>query len=138
MDSVAVDAIVREAGLPQVAFEVAVAIAPRLRSIPVPRPVRFLGFVDVLSGQPSRDDPRPSGEVDFTLFDDEQGEIRARGILDADNYATAAAAYLVSEVVAFKGTLRRLPRISRVDNITNFEQVEFDDEAPEDGRASAS
>jgi hypothetical protein len=128
----------RHVQLPQVVFEVAEAIAPRLRTAPVPRPARFLGFVDVLSGQPSRDDPRPSGEVDFTLFDDEQGEIRARGILDADDYATAAAAHLASDVVAFKATLRRLPRMSRVDSITDFERVEFEDEAPEDAGASTS
>jgi hypothetical protein len=129
----------RHVQLPQVVFEVAEAIAPRLRTAPVPRPARFLGFVDVLSGQPSRDDPRPSGEVDFTLFDDEQGEIRARGILDADDYATAAAAHLASDVVAFKATLRRLPRMSRVDNITDFKRVEFDEaEAPKDAGASTS
>ncbi len=128
----------RHVQLPQVVFELAEAIAPQLRTSPVPRPARFLGFVDVLSGQPSRDDPRPSGEVDFTLFDDEQGEIRARGILDADDYATAAAAHLVSDVVAFKATLRRLPRMSRVDGITDFERVEFEEEAPEDAAASTS
>lgn len=128
----------RHIQLPQVVFEVAEAIAPRLRTTPVPRPARFLGFVDVLSGQPSRDESRPSGEVDFTLFDDEQGEIRARGILNADDYATAAAAHLASDVVAFKATLRRLPRVSRVDNITDFERVEFEDEAPEDAGASGS
>lgn len=120
----------REVQLAQVVFEVAEALAPRLRTAPTPRPSRFLGFVDVLSGQPSRDDLRPSGEVDFTLFDDEQGEVRARGVLNADDYATAAAAHLVSGVVAFKATLRRLPRISRLDNITDFERVEFGDEEP--------
>jgi hypothetical protein len=120
----------RQVQLAQVVFEVAEALAPRLRTAPTPRPSRFLGFVDVLSGQPSRDDLRPSGEVDFTLFDDEQGEVRARGVLNADDYATAAAAHLVSGVVAFKATLRRLPRISRVDNITDFERVEFEDEEP--------
>jgi hypothetical protein len=52
--------------LSQIVFEVAEAVAPRLRTAPKPRPSRFVGFVDVLSGQPSRDDPRPSGEVDFT------------------------------------------------------------------------
>jgi hypothetical protein len=120
----------RQVHLAQDVFEVAEALAPRLRTAPKPRPSRFLGFVDVLSGQPSRDDHRPSGEVDFTLFDDEQGEIRARGVLNTDDYATAAAAHLVSGVVAFKATLRRLPRISRLDNITDFERVEFEDEEP--------
>lgn len=113
----------RQVQLPQLVFDVAEAIAPRLRTAPVPRPARFFGFVDVLSGQPSRDDPRPSGEVDFTVFDDEQGEIRARGLLSADDYATAAAAHLDSAVVAFRAALRRLPRISRLDGIMDFERV---------------
>jgi hypothetical protein len=123
--------LTRQAQMPQIVFEVAEAVAPRLRTAPQPRPSRFLGFVDVLSGQPSRNDPRPSGEVDFTLFDDEQGEVRARGVLGADDYATAAAAHLASAVVAFKATLRRLPRASRVDNITDFERVHFGDGAGE-------
>ena len=123
----------RQVQLPQIVFEVAEAVAPRLRTAPQPRPSRFLGFVDVLSGQPSRHDPRPSAEVDFTLFDDEQGEVRARGVLDADDYATTAAAHLASGVVAFKATLRRLPRVSRVENITDFERVQFDDDEPLEG-----
>jgi|SRR5579883_192053 len=130
---------VRQVQLPQAVFEVAEAIAPRLRTAPTPRPSRFLGFVDALSGQPSQDDSRPSGEVDFTLLDEEEGEIRVRGTLNVDDYAIAAAAHLASDPVAFKATLRRLPRISRVDGITDFERVEFaEDEAPEDTRASSS
>jgi len=121
----------RQVQLRQEVFEVAEGLAPRLRTAPEPRPSRFIGFVDVLSGQPSRNDPRPSGEVDFTLFDDEQGEIHARGVLNAADYATAAAAHLASDVVAFKANLRSLARISRVDNITDFERIEFEsDEIP--------
>jgi hypothetical protein len=118
----------RRVQLTQEVFEVAEVLAPSLRTAPEPRPSRFVGFVDVLSGQPSRDDPRPSGEVDFTLFDDEQGEIRARGLLNVDDYATAAAAHLVSDVVAFKATLRQLPRLSRVENITDFERMRFNED----------
>jgi hypothetical protein len=95
--------------------------------------------VDVLRGQPSQGDSRPSGEVDFTLFDDEQGEIHARGVLIADDYAIAGAAHLASDVVAFRAILRRLPRISRVDSITDFERVEFDeDDTPEPAQQSTT
>src|SRR5436190_917266 len=81
--------------------------------------------LDALGGQPTLNDARPSGEVDFTLFDEEQGEIPARGVLNAEDYATAGAAHLASEPVAFKGILRRLPRLSRVDEITEFERLVF-------------
>ena len=125
--------------LQQEAFEVAEVLAPRLRTAPEPHPSRFFGFVDALRGQPSPHDTRPSGEVDFTLFDDEQGEIRARGILNADDYVIAAEAHLASDVVAFKATLRRLPRMSRVESITDFERIEFDeDDTPPTSETSAT
>ncbi len=114
--------------LPQAVFGVAETIATRLRTTPVPRPARFVGFVDVLRGQPSGDDPRPSGEVVFTLFDDEQNKIRARGILNTDDYATAAAAHLKSDYIAFKAILRRLPRMSRVEGISDFKRIGFEKE----------
>ncbi len=112
-------------------FEVAEVLAPRLRTVPNPRVAWVCGFVDALRGQPTRDDSRPSGEVDFTIFDEEEGEIHVRGILTADQYALAAKAHLSSEIVAFKSVLRRLPRVSRVEGISYFEIVEFDDEVPE-------
>ena len=86
--------------LRQDSFEVAELLAPRLRTIPIARVARFVGFVDVLRGQPTQQDARPSGEVDFTLFDDVQGEIHARGFLTADDYATAGKAHLSSQLVA--------------------------------------
>jgi hypothetical protein len=112
-------------------FEVAEALAIRLRSRARPHRARFLGYVDGLRGQPTENDPRPSGEVDFTLFDDEQGEVPARGVLNADDYALAGAAHLASDVVAFKAILRRVPGISRVEGITDFERVVFARESQE-------
>jgi hypothetical protein len=85
-----------------------------------------MGFVTVLSGQAGPEDQRPSGEVEFALLDEEEGEIRARGVLGAEDYATAAAAHLTSDGIVFKATLRRLPRVNRVDGITNFGRVELD------------
>jgi len=117
--------------LRQETFEAAEILATRLRTSPEPRPDRFIGFVDALRGQPTRQDPRPSGEVDFTVFDDEHGETHARGLLNATEYALAAQAHLHSDVVAFKGVLRRLPRLSRIDAISSFEIVSFENEVPE-------
>jgi hypothetical protein len=120
----------RSVQLGQEAFEVAEVIAPRLRSQPGPRPARFVGFVDALRGQPSQADPRPAGEVDFTILDDEQGEIHARGILNPDDYAVAATAHLASALVAFKAVLRPQPRISRIEGVTDFQRLVLDEDTP--------
>ena len=113
----------------QEVFDVAEVLAPRLRSVPEPRIDRFFGFVDELRGQPSRDDPGPSGEVRFTLFD--QGEeIRAKADLNAEDYALAGGAHLASDLVSFKGILERLPRLNRIKDVTDFEIFDFDDGIP--------
>ena len=119
----------REVQLRQEVFDVAEVLAPRLRSVPEPRIDRFFGFVDELRGQPSRDDRVPSGEVRFTLFD--QGEeIRAKADLNAEDYALAGRAHLAGEVVSFKGVLQRLPRLNRINEVTDFQIVDFDDGVP--------
>jgi hypothetical protein len=121
--------------LGQEVFNVAEVLAPKLRSVPEPRIDRFIGFVDELRGQPSRDDARPSGEVRFTLFD--QGEeIRAKADLSANDYTVAAEAHLASELVSFKGILERLPRLNRVRDVTDFEVFEFDDRIPHEAEES--
>jgi hypothetical protein len=116
-----------EVQLRREAFEVAEALAPRLRSVPGPRVDRFYGFVDELRGQPTPPDPRPSGEVRFTLFDQEE-EIRARADLNADQYAEAIAAHAVTDLVSFKGVLQRLPRLNRIERVADFERVRLDDD----------
>jgi hypothetical protein len=113
--------------LGQEAFEVAEALAPRLRSLPEPRIDRFFGYVDELRGSPGPYDPRPSGEVRFALFDQEE-EIRAKADLSVNDYAEAIAAHAATEVVSFKGVLQRLPRLNRIDRISDFRRVRFDDE----------
>jgi hypothetical protein len=115
----------REISLRQEVFDVAEILAPRLRSMPEPRVDRFFGFVDELRGQPSRDDPHPSGEVRFTLFDQCE-EIRARAELNAEDYARAGGAHLAGAVVSFKGILQRLPRLNRINDVTDFQVVDFD------------
>ncbi|HWG41364.1 MAG TPA: hypothetical protein VN688_01165 [Gemmataceae bacterium] len=118
----------RQVQLHQETFEMAEVLAPRMRSQPQPRPARFIGFVDALRGQPTSAEARPAGEVAFTLFDDAEGEIHARAQLTADDYASAGAAHLASGLVFFKGVLRRLPRGSWIDSITDFERVMLDED----------
>ena len=124
----------RDVELRQETFDVAEVLAPKLRSLPEPRVDRFLGFVDELRGQPTRDEPRPSGEVRFTLID--QGEeIRTRADLSAEDYAMAGKAHLTRQVVSFKGILQRLPRLNRINDVKEFHLVKFDDDGipPEEG-----
>jgi hypothetical protein len=116
-----------EIQLRQEVFEIAEVLAPKLRSVPEPRVDRFFGFVDELRGQPSREDPRPSGEVRFTLFDHGE-EIRAKADLGAEDYASAGEAHLAVRLVSFKGILQRLPRLNRIDQVTDFEQVPREDD----------
>jgi hypothetical protein len=121
--------------LGQEVFHVAEVLAPKLRSVPEPRIDRFFGFVDELRGQPLQDDPRPSGEVRFTLFD--QGEeIRAKADLSANDYSVAAQAHLASELVSFKGVLERLPRLNRIRDVIDFEVFGFDDRIPHEAHES--
>jgi hypothetical protein len=117
----------RTVQLRQEAFQVAEALAPRLRSAPRPRVDRFVGFVDELRGQPTPDDPRPRGEVRLTLLDAEE-EIHARAELTAEEYAIAAAAHLASEPIGFKGILHRLPRLHRIDKVSAFGRVRLNDD----------
>jgi hypothetical protein len=49
-----------------------------------------------------------------------------RSDLSAEDYATAAAAPLASAVVSFKGILHRLPRLNRIDRVTEFTRVHLD------------
>jgi hypothetical protein len=119
----------REVQLRQEVFDVAEILAPKLRSVPEPRIDRFFGYVDELRGQPLPDIGLLSGEVRFTLFDQEE-EIRAKADLDEMDYSVAGHAHLASRVVSFKGVLERLPRLNRIKDVTDFQIIEFDDGIP--------
>lgn len=118
----------QEIRLPQEAFEVAESLAVTLRSKPEPKVDRFVGFVDELRGQPTPDDQRPSGEVRFTLFVQEE-EIHSKANLNTDDYAEAARAHLASGLITFKGILHRLPRLHRIDDVTEFKPVHFENKS---------
>lgn len=115
--------------LRQEAFAVAEVLAARLRSLPQPRLDRFFGFVDELRGSPGPTEPRPSGEVRLTLISPEE-EIHAKADLDVASYAEAIAAHASSQPVSFKGILHRYPRLSRIENIADFQRLQLDDSGP--------
>jgi hypothetical protein len=109
--------------LSQECFEVAEYLAPRLREAPVPKPDAFVGFVDVLRGQPGPDG-RPFGEVVVSIIMDDGETIRARVDLSVEDYAVAGAAHLASDPVYFQGYLIRLPRNNRIERIADFRRLE--------------
>jgi hypothetical protein len=120
----------REVRLTQDVFDIVEEVVPHLRSSATPREMRFFGFVEALSGQREGEDVRPRGEVDFLLLLDQEGEVRARGLLDPEEYEVACQAHLRSAPVSFKGTLRRLVRSSRIDDISDFAPVRIESPKP--------
>lgn len=109
--------------LRQECFEVAEYLAPRLREAPVPKPDAFVGFVDVLRGQPGSEG-RPFGEVIVSIIMEDGETIRARADLSAKEYAVAGAAHLASDPVYVQGYLIRLPRNNRIERITELRRLE--------------
>ena len=110
---------VREIQLRQDVFELIEALAPILRSVPEPKSDRFFGFVEELRGGSTENDPSPSGEVRFLLFDQEE-ELRAKGDLTAEEYAVAGKAHLASHPIVFSGVLHRQPRLNRIELISQL------------------
>ena len=108
--------------LRQECFEVAEYLAPVLRSTPEPRQDTFVGFVDVLRGQPESDG-RPSGEVVFSIPLDATELVRAKADLDADDYHVAGEAHLATDPVYFRGFLIRAPRTNRIEKLSDFRRL---------------
>lgn len=115
---------VEEIRLDQEVFELAEALAPRLRSQPEPSVGWFIVFVEELRGTPSSDDPRPSGEVRLILHLKDE-EIYAKADLSADEYAVAGQAHLNSRPVGMRGELHRMPRVSRLDKVSQLQPIEL-------------
>ena len=63
----------------------------------------------------------------FTLFEQDE-ELHARADLSVDDYSEAIEAHRTSRLVTFKGILQRLPRLNRVDNVTDLALVVFKEE----------
>ncbi len=105
-------------------FEAAEYIAPKLRSVAEPKPAAFVGFVDVLRGQADSAGAM-CGEVVFAFMLEDSDTIRARGDLNADDYRVAGEAHLANAPVSFRGTLHRVPRSNRLDEITEFRRIQL-------------
>jgi hypothetical protein len=108
--------------LHQDVFDLAERLAPKLRSTPEPETITFFGFVDSLHGSPVPPDRRPSGEVRVTLMEQDE-EIHARLELNVEDYAKAGRAHLDRKPIMLSGNLHRLPRLNRVENVTEFDFV---------------
>lgn len=105
--------------LSQEVFELAEELAPKLRSVPDPTADWYLGFVKELCGDPSPNEPRPSGEVRFALVTQDQ-EFQARADLGVEEYVVALEAHRSSRPVQFRGVLYRQPRMNRIAKVTHF------------------
>lgn len=108
--------------LDQEVFELAEVLAPRLRSQPQPDIGWFFGFVEELRGEAPTHEPRPSGEVRLKLHLKDE-EFRVKADLTADEYAIAAQAHLNSQPIGLRGELHRMPRLSRVEKVTQFQLI---------------
>lgn len=114
----------RSVVLDREAFDLAEAIVPKLRTLPKDSVSQFVGYVKMLNGQPTLQDARPSGEVQLHISDDEEETfLRVRASLTATDYAKALVAHSASKPVGLNGVLRRLPRLSRIESITDFDII---------------
>lgn len=109
----------QEVILDQDAFELAEGLASTLRSQKEPSVGLFVGYVDELRGDPTPGDPRPSGDVRVTLLTKNE-EIRAKVELRPEEYTIAAQAHLSNGPIAMLGTLHRLPRLNKIEDIKKF------------------
>ncbi len=103
-------------------FSVVEQLAARLRSQAGASRELFVGFVEVLRGTPGADD-RPTGEVVVSILHDD-GAVKARMMLDADDYSAAGQAHLHHRPVRFEGVLIRDARLQRIDEVTDFAPVQ--------------
>jgi len=84
---------------------------------------RLVGTVETLNGDVGTDGRR-AGEVVLAILPPNDAEelVRARVELDADDYAKAAEAHTRGTVyVRLKGRLKRGARISRIEDVRDFE-----------------
>jgi len=83
---------------------------------------RFLARVDVLRGSEIDTQGRRYGEVTLSIILGEDDEIvRARAILDAQQYAFAVEAHMRNRYVVVTGIIDRSNRLSTVRDVTGFE-----------------
>ena len=83
----------------------------------------LFGTVETLNGDVGEDDRR-SGEVVFALLLPDEEVVRARGNLNAEDYAKAVNAHEKGRgYVSFDGVLKRGVRVGWVEEITGFQEL---------------
>lgn len=103
-------------------FEATEYLAPRLRTAPDPEPELHIGRIDVLRGVTGADGRR-AGEVHITVLVGDGESVRARADLAPEAYAEAIEAHKRSEPVRFEAVLTRLPRLSQLASVQNFQRL---------------
>ncbi|NQU25060.1 MAG: hypothetical protein HQ567_27555 [Candidatus Nealsonbacteria bacterium] len=105
-------------------FHVVEDIQRQLRPQKEQHETAFLfGTVETLNGDVGEDGHR-SGEVVFALLLQDEEVMRARGNLNAEDYAKAVAAHEEGRgYVSFSGVLKRGVRVGRVETITEFREL---------------
>ncbi len=118
---------VPSAGLPRVVhlrreyFSVIEALAVSLRPVSTPQVALFVGLVDSLDGNPD-ETGHVSGDVQLLLLEQE-GQVRARVNLGAQDYHTAWEAHGVGGYVTFRGVLEKGERAHRITSISDFQRL---------------
>jgi hypothetical protein len=82
---------------------------------------RFLVRVDVLGGSEVDIQGRRYGEVALSIILGDDEIVRARAILDPQQYAVANEAHMQNRYVVVTGILDRSNRLSTVRDVTGFE-----------------
>lgn len=79
------------------------------------KPQVYGGYVDELKGEQNSAGVM-EGEVILTILTEDEQQIRARVILNSDDYAKAGQAHLASKIVLVKGELHRRARLHEIRN----------------------
>lgn len=94
-----------------------------LRSVEAQTEDFFVGTVERLEGELGADGRR-SGSVVLALLLQDEGEVRARAVLQADDYAIADHAHMTNGAyVAVRGKLRNTRQPRQLTDVTSFELV---------------
>lgn len=91
----------------------------RLRPAAGPQPVRFIGVVSGLRGEPGPDQ-RMEGTVEVSVLHDDE-LLPVQFDVGPDDYAKAITAHASQRVIAVRGVLHRGARKAKLEQVTGFE-----------------
>jgi hypothetical protein len=114
-------------------FESIEDVYRQLRPVQGPTAKPWIATIDKLLGTEDEGGMR-QGEVAFTLFDVDDGEVlRAKASLTVEQYDVAYRAHNPSMPLVVVGELSRGPRVSRLSNVTSIRLAQLDDIQPTQG-----